>query len=364
MHERIEITAEPEVNIRLTVAIPTFDRNEILKINLAKLIPQLTPVCELVILDNCSPVPVEDTLNDLLASVPENINVRIIRHRANVGGNENILRCFEYANGEFVWLLGDDDEPVDSAVANIFHELDVHPDAVVFNMYAPTTNHAIRTITKVVNGSMGYLSVVSFFGELIFISSLVLKVNKALNCLAAAHLWQSSHAPQLIVVGLMLRPDGVAVISSMNVVHHGGETTPIEKQSSTIPIALGFPTLLLAPWDDVEARRLQWLLKNARKDWITPKGVLNQLVSLANQEQISGRQLALRYYRLLSQNFFAIGHPLSLGRIQFASAWPLLLWPKFGYMVRNAAYRILKRTEYKNLKLNEMDNDKNNYFRW
>ena len=60
--------------IKLTIAIPTFDRNEILRANLAKLIPQLTPACELVILDNCSTEPVENTLKDIF-SMAKNVPI-------------------------------------------------------------------------------------------------------------------------------------------------------------------------------------------------------------------------------------------------------------------------------------------------
>jgi len=346
MHERIEITAEPEVNIRLTVAIPTFDRNEILKINLAKLIPQLTPACELVILDNCSPVPVEDTLNDILASVPENIKVRIIRHRANVGANENILRCIEFAQGEFVWLLSDDNQPVDSAVANIFQELDEHPEVLVLNMYAPNPKHTLRTSTEIVVGSTGYLTASNVFGELILISSMILKIDCALHYMAVAHLWQSSHAPHLIVAVMMLRPNGMSVFSSREVVDNGIVTTPKEKQNSPIPIALGFSTLVLASWNEEEARHIISLLKNTQQEWMTPKGVVNQLISIASQGGNEGRCLALRYYYLLLRNFYAIGHPLSIERILFACAWPMVACPKMGRIIRNIAWRVFRGLPY------------------
>ncbi|MHB1677543.1 MAG: glycosyltransferase family 2 protein [Sulfuriferula sp.] len=346
MNLKNKIVNKNNLSVRLTVAIPTYNRNEILKSNLAKLIPQLTTDCELLILDNCSTVAVENTLNDLIASIPENITTRIIRHRANVGGNENILRCIEHAQGEFVWLLSDDDQPVDSAIANIFQELDNHPNALVLNMYAPCRMHSLRAETKIVAGSAGYLSSVSFLGELIFISSMVLRVDRALGNMSAAHLWQSSHAPQLIVAAMMLRPNDMAVISSREVVQHGGMTTPIESQGSVIPIALGFPTLMLAPWNEVEMRHILSLLRSARHKWITQKGVVNQLISLANQEGLEGRYLALRYFYLLRRNFFAIGHTLSVERVLYACAWPLVAWPKMGRVIRNVAWRIFKGVQY------------------
>ena len=346
MHNQNEITTAPEASIRLSVAIPTFNRNDILKANLAKLIPQLTSACELVILDNCSTIPVADTLSDLLATIPENISVRVIRHRANVGGNENILRCIEYAQGEFVWLLGDDDEPVDNAVANIFQELDEHPETLVLNMYAPSTIHSIRSHTRIVNGPKEYLAATKFAGELIFISTMVLKVSRALPYMMTAYLWQSCHAPQLILIAMMLRPNAMAVYSSRKVVCCIGLNTPAELQYSPIPVALGFPTLMFAPWNKDEMAHIVSIVKNSQRNWLTPKAIVHQLVSIANLEGIDNKHLALRYFHLLRCNLFAIGFPLSVERIVFMCAWPLVAWPKLGRIIGNIAWHILKKEQH------------------
>ena len=57
-------------SMRLTVAIPTYNRNATLKATLEHLLPQWNERCKLLILDNHSDVPVEETLRDLLAAYP------------------------------------------------------------------------------------------------------------------------------------------------------------------------------------------------------------------------------------------------------------------------------------------------------
>ena len=52
--------------MKLTIAIPTYNRNEILKANLGKLLPQVTKECRVIIFDNCSDVPVKDSIQNLL----------------------------------------------------------------------------------------------------------------------------------------------------------------------------------------------------------------------------------------------------------------------------------------------------------
>jgi glycosyltransferase involved in cell wall biosynthesis len=331
--------------IKLTIGIPTFNRNEILKSNIIKLLPQLNSECELLILDNNSQVPVEESLRDVFNQFND-VNKRIIRHRSNVGGNENILRCIEHAQGDFVWILGDDDQPFDEAVANIFNEIHDHPDAYVINMYAPCSAHSLRRNTLIVEGGAGYLGAKKFLGELMFISSMVLRVDSALKNMQSAHLWQSSHAPHLIVAVMMLRPNAKAVISCREVVYNGGMTTPLDSQASAIPIALGFPSLMHPLWNEDESRLIIRHLQNIRRSWITPMGVVNGLVSLANQGGVESKCLAVRYYYLLRRNFFALGNILSIDNILFICAWPLVVWPKLGSFVRKIAWRIFKGSEY------------------
>jgi glycosyltransferase involved in cell wall biosynthesis len=327
--------------IKLTVAIPTYNRNEILHSNLNKLLPQLGSCCELLIIDNSSTIPIETTLGDIFDEF-SNVKKRIIRNRSNVGGNENILRCIENATGDFVWILGDDDPPVPNAITNILAELANHPDTFLLNMYTPCAMHALRNSTVIVEGSTGYLGSADFLGELMFISALVFRVDKALENMSYAHLWQASHAPQLIVALLMLRPNGKAVLSCKEVAHNGGLTTPLESQSSAIPIALGFSSLLYPLWNEGESQLIMRHLQHVRSRWITPMGILNGLVSLAQQENIEAKYLALRYYYLLRDNFFALGNPLSIDRLIFICAWPLVAWPKLGYFIGRVAWRILK----------------------
>ena len=51
--------------MKLTIAIPTYNRNEILKANLEKLLPQVTDECNVVIFDNCSDTPVKEVIEEV-----------------------------------------------------------------------------------------------------------------------------------------------------------------------------------------------------------------------------------------------------------------------------------------------------------
>ena len=53
--------------MKLTIAIPTYNRNDIFRANLEKLLPQVTNECRVIIFDNCSDIPIENTVKDLLS---------------------------------------------------------------------------------------------------------------------------------------------------------------------------------------------------------------------------------------------------------------------------------------------------------
>jgi glycosyltransferase involved in cell wall biosynthesis len=116
---------------RLTIAIPTFDRNETLHRTLPALLPQLTEDCRLLIIDNHSATPVEETIAGLLAEVPRD-HYSIVRNRFNVGANANIMRCFELCETEWLWVLGDDDVVRPDAVETIIKETSAFPECAFF----------------------------------------------------------------------------------------------------------------------------------------------------------------------------------------------------------------------------------------
>ena len=60
----------------LTIAIPTYNRNNIFRANLEKLLPQVTEECRIIIYDNCSDIAVKDSITDLLNSY-SNIDISI-----------------------------------------------------------------------------------------------------------------------------------------------------------------------------------------------------------------------------------------------------------------------------------------------
>lgn len=85
----------------LTIAVPTFNRPGPLVRTVAALLPQMDDGVRLLVLDNCSPVPAAEVLAPLLANWPR-ARVEVRRHPVNIGGNANVVRCFELCDTD--WL--------------------------------------------------------------------------------------------------------------------------------------------------------------------------------------------------------------------------------------------------------------------
>jgi glycosyltransferase involved in cell wall biosynthesis len=103
--------------MKLSIAIPTYNRPEELKASVSALAPQLSEDVQIIILDNSSRMPVADLLSELVDQYSGRII--ITRNAHNIGGCPNIVRLFEVCNSDWIWTLGDDDRPVVDAVKTI-----------------------------------------------------------------------------------------------------------------------------------------------------------------------------------------------------------------------------------------------------
>jgi len=116
---------------KLSIYIPTFNRadtlvellNEIVKIK--NKYPSLS--FEIVVADNGS--------SDITSSlVLEGVRVGVVDYyvgrRVNEGADVNILDCFKFTSGDFVWILCDDDLPRINSVMRIINIIENFGDSI------------------------------------------------------------------------------------------------------------------------------------------------------------------------------------------------------------------------------------------
>ncbi|ALI99758.1 glycosyltransferase family 2 protein [Rufibacter tibetensis] len=148
----------------VTIAIPTYNRNIKLKRTVELLLPQLNPQIKLKIFDNCSDIPVSETLKDILDS-----GIEIERNKINIGMSGNFIKCFESCDTEWLWMLGDDDPPCANAIQIIEDVINSNANCSFIN-FKTITMAKDRNQSFFVNDCDELIDRIDSFGNLLYIS--------------------------------------------------------------------------------------------------------------------------------------------------------------------------------------------------
>ncbi|MGD1873421.1 MAG: glycosyltransferase family 2 protein [Mastigocoleus sp.] len=114
----------------LTIALPTYNRAKLLDkqlLWLANAIKGFELECEILISDNCS---TDDTPKVVKKWQANFANVKFVckRNQENIGAVRNIASCIQQATSKYVWVISDDDNISDSAIADLIEVLQKHSD--------------------------------------------------------------------------------------------------------------------------------------------------------------------------------------------------------------------------------------------
>ncbi len=90
----------------VSICIPAFNREASIVRALESALHQTYPNIEVIVSDNAS---TDCTGNIVRAYAARDSRIKYFRNEKNIGSGRNFLKCFEYASGEFVQGLGDDD---------------------------------------------------------------------------------------------------------------------------------------------------------------------------------------------------------------------------------------------------------------
>lgn len=107
-----------------SICIPTYNRAAFLGTMLEHLLPQVADDMEVVVVDGGS----TDHTPSVVASIQKRCPaIHYFRREQNVGVDADILKAVELAEGEYCWLLSDDDRVQPSAVAEVRAHLARYP---------------------------------------------------------------------------------------------------------------------------------------------------------------------------------------------------------------------------------------------
>jgi glycosyltransferase involved in cell wall biosynthesis len=116
------------MNKLLTIAIPTYNRAELLDKQLAWLAQAITGFeseCEILVSDNCSTDHTQNVIKKW-QEILSHITFKSHRNYENLGVMKNILYCLNSATTKYVWTIGDDDPIQNRTIAYLINKLKQH----------------------------------------------------------------------------------------------------------------------------------------------------------------------------------------------------------------------------------------------
>jgi hypothetical protein len=113
------------MNKLLTIAIPTYNRAELLDKQLTWLsqaIKGFETECEILVSDNCSTDHTQSIISKW-QNILKNITFKSNKNPENIGVMRNIFYCLSAATTEYVWTIGDDDPIQERAVTYVIEKI-------------------------------------------------------------------------------------------------------------------------------------------------------------------------------------------------------------------------------------------------
>lgn len=169
-------------NKKLTIFIATYNRAKSLSELLQNLqrqsdISKCREDYEVIVSDNAS---TDNTQNVISEYIEKCVIDKALTNPENIGPDLNMLGAQRVASGRYVWLLCDDDLPVDNAISEVIGLIDKYPDSGLFyiNRTKEEMNGKLTSETGLIENNHGIMtggSVVETVGQdLITASCLVI----------------------------------------------------------------------------------------------------------------------------------------------------------------------------------------------
>jgi abequosyltransferase len=126
--------------IRLSICIATYRRAAFIGQTLEAILAGAGANVEVVVVDGASPDNTSDVVRALQADHPR---LAYYREAANAGVDRDFDKAVAYAQGEYCWLMSDDDLLVPDAIATVLACLADDPELVIVNSDVRTSDCAV-----------------------------------------------------------------------------------------------------------------------------------------------------------------------------------------------------------------------------
>ncbi len=118
--------------LKLSICIPTYNREEYLEELIISIVDQVTAdvkeKIEICISDNAS----TDGTEKMIRKYCKYIDITYHKNAQNIGPDSNYLKAVDLAKGEYCWLMGSDDAINSNSIEYILNEINDFPNVSVF----------------------------------------------------------------------------------------------------------------------------------------------------------------------------------------------------------------------------------------
>ncbi|MGN8059902.1 glycosyltransferase family 2 protein [Pedobacter sp. 22163] len=228
----------------LTIAIPTYNRPEALLKTLQAVILQLSPKVKVLVVDNASDVRLEEFVHDNINT--NEFDIKFIRNKINVGADVNFIKCFEYTDTEFIWILGDDDELLDGAVDQVLDVIisNSHKSLIGINFQSNLCLEK-RNEDICIDTIYGLANKLDYFSNLLFLSATVYNRSEYIKHLRFSAWGAYSMASQIVPLLISISQGRTLILAKAETVFNKPE--PVKSKWSEIRLTLSLVALLEAP---------------------------------------------------------------------------------------------------------------------
>lgn len=290
----------------LSIVIPTYNREHLVIALLEKVCKIKKDWVEIVIIDNNS-----NNIDNLISQI--NLNkweVNLVRNKHNVGGNENILRCFEYSNGEWIWAIGDDDVIELNCFELIYNKIQILTNENVFGIHFNwdlTKQYIAKDLF--LNNLNDLFNNMHSLGDINFMSSNIFRYNKINTYLDWVYYHQYNCNPMSSTIMLGLDKNMQFVLTNDRIIQNGFYTNSNKKKTDfwDVEIVLKANSLLgELPLSDISKKALINLVLVYFTPWLAFKGSIREYMNGNSKESCLWSYREMLKHQFVYGSFFKI----------------------------------------------------------
>lgn len=248
----------------LQICIPTYNREDVLVENVRRLKSfQRELNFKILVVDNASyGFSSSNLLDDLVSE-----GTTVVKNPTNIGGQANVLRCFEASDSEYVWIVGDDDFLDANGIATVLDELSLDVKTDVFNFRCEAPHHLKARPEYQGESRSEFIRSIGNLGALYYVVGYVFKRDTVLPYLKNAYLNLNYFCPH---VALFMNAQNLRYRSTNACVHTWQEISSKDNSLSPVPLLMNIPLILQNASCFSELRILKRYVREAKRHFIHP----------------------------------------------------------------------------------------------